>query len=330
MTGLASLGTFIATLMFGLFAGAGGPPGAPGYFADTVRWGTRNVVQLRSAQTGVVIRRVATFGQSLTGNGFALSPDGRSLYVTVIPTGRRWRNLLLERLDLPGGARTVIARGQHPAVSADGRRLAYASAGPGKGLRVAIRDLGSGVTRSLDLSPQVGTDTDPLNATVAWFGDGSSVAVIPRAELVALAGHWRRPPSPRGCSALRRSACLIVIHPDASGALTARRLTVPVTADGSLELAPDGRHPDSLLMTVDGSHDTGVIDRVTITGSRLTVRRVASIPSGMVLAFDPSGTHILYLLGHSPPALWRATISGARLTGRRQLLGSSQLGAVSW
>jgi hypothetical protein len=42
------------------------------------------------------------------------------------------------------------------------------------------------------------------------------------------------------------------------------------------------------------------------------------------------GTHILYLLGHSPPALWRATISGARLTGRRQLLGSSQLGAVSW
>jgi hypothetical protein len=48
------------------------------------------------------------------------------------------------------------------------------------------------------------------------------------------------------------------------------------------------------------------------------------------MAFDPAARRVLYLVGHSPPALWTATIAGRRLSHRHLLIKDSQLGAVAW
>lgn len=48
------------------------------------------------------------------------------------------------------------------------------------------------------------------------------------------------------------------------------------------------------------------------------------------MAIDRSGTRLLFLLGHSPPAFWEATIGRGHLTHRRRLLADSRLGPVAW
>jgi hypothetical protein len=46
--------------------------------------GERHGLELRSAATGQLLKRVATIGESFTGNGLAISPDGSAVYATVI------------------------------------------------------------------------------------------------------------------------------------------------------------------------------------------------------------------------------------------------------
>jgi hypothetical protein len=48
------------------------------------------------------------------------------------------------------------------------------------------------------------------------------------------------------------------------------------------------------------------------------------------IAFAPAGDRLLYLLGHSPPALVSAQIVGERLVGAHQLLADARLFAAFW
>jgi hypothetical protein len=48
------------------------------------------------------------------------------------------------------------------------------------------------------------------------------------------------------------------------------------------------------------------------------------------VAFDPSGRQLLYLVGHSSPELWAATIKGHQLIHRHLLVENPSLDAFAW
>jgi uncharacterized protein (UPF0548 family) len=57
---------------------------------------------------------------------------------------------------------------------------------------------------------------------------------------------------------------------------------------------------------------------------------VVGLGSSLPVAIDRTGEHVLYLVGHSRPALWEATIADGRLTRVRQLIANANLGAAAW
>ena len=65
----------------------------------------------------------------------------------------------------------------------------------------------------------------------------------------------------------------------------------------------------------------------------LTSRRSspsASLPPDLVMAVSPSADAVLYLVRHTPPALWVAELSGGRPVNARLLVGNSKLGSIAW
>jgi hypothetical protein len=103
------------------------------------------------------------------------------------------------------------------------------------------------------------------------------------------------------------------------------RLAGP-SLEGGVVLAGSPTKPTALLLATSGLGDDTVIERIAETGE---ITRLLTIPNSLPLAFDPSGSHLLYLVGHDPPRLTEATIAGGQLTPgpwRR----ASDLGASAW
>ena len=119
-----------------------------------------------------------TFGSSFTNNGLALSPDGREIYFTLIPKARRRGqfNLLLERLTITTRRQTLLADGELPAVSPDSRLLAYVTGAESRS--IAVRDLATAATRSIDLTGLLGTFADVFDGSLAWLANGSGLALV--------------------------------------------------------------------------------------------------------------------------------------------------------
>jgi len=68
----------------------------------------------------------------------------------------------------------------------------------------------------------------------------------------------------------------------------------------------------------------GTLTEVSLRGRGVVERAIARLPAQiMSVAIAPDGDRILYLLGHTPPALWVATIRNGRLVGRHRLLTDS-------
>ncbi|MDQ6804018.1 MAG: hypothetical protein M3065_03405 [Actinomycetota bacterium] len=301
--------------------------------------GGRQVVELRSPVTGRVRTVLGTFGQSFTNNGLALSPDGRDVYVTLIPQRKRWTNLLLERIAVSDKKRTLIARGEQPAVSPDSQLLAYTAGGRAGSQSVAVRDLASGTTRSINIAGLIGSGGDPLGASVTWLADGSNVAVVPAGVAYAVSGAShasKRPVAP--CHAPVGSSCLVIVHVTPAGqALTARRFILP-GVHGIQTLSGDAAAPGSLLLAADDAKNNAVIDKITPAGSTIRVQQLLSIPRGLAITFDPAGRHLLYLTNTIPlpntdittVTLWNATIASGHLIDRERLIRNPQLGAAAW
>jgi hypothetical protein len=57
---------------------------------------------------------------------------------------------------------------------------------------------------------------------------------------------------------------------------------------------------------------------------------VLNLGGDLPLAIDRSGAHILYLVGHSPPALWEATVPGAGRNDAHRLIADSKLDRAAW
>lgn len=279
---------------------------------------------LYSSSTGALTRRLATFSETtFTNNGLAFTPDRGAVYFTLIPRHAERRFYLrLMRLDVATRRQTFIADGAQPAISDDGTELAYATFPHG----LAVRDLAAGQTRTIGLVTELGRAANLLDATTTWLADGSEVAIIPSAPAWDLVGH--RPPPARWCGTTDAHAVVVFVHVPAPPA--------PLSADcvhlGGIALTPaialsgSQSYPSSLLLATDTDRDSTRIERIPQTG---TTTRMLTIRDSLPLAFDPTGTHLLYLVGHSPPVLWEATIADGHLSDRRRLPKRSW-GPIAW
>jgi hypothetical protein len=314
----------LAALMAPSFTGAS-VPAPPQTFVAVTEGGHRSRWQMSvySSTTGAIVRQLASFsGKRFTNNGLAYAPDGTAVYFTLIPqrSTRRF-SLRLIRLDVATGRRTFIAHGAQPAVSEDGTQLAY-SASP-RGL--AVRDLATGQTRTIGLG-QLGTAANLLNATISWLADGSDIAIVPAPTPWDLVG---RPPKLYWCGTSQAHAVIVFVHVPAPPApLTADCVNLAGRAlDGRIALAGDSASPDTVLLATDTYGDRTLIERIAQTGA---TRPVLTIPHSLPLAFDPSGTHLLYLVGHNPPTLTEAGIANGELTKGRWRNPHLQVGALAW
>ena len=207
------------------------------------------------------------------------------------------------RLDTTNRRRSFVADGAQPAISSDGTQLAY-GASPGG---LAVRELATGQTRTIRL-PQLGEAANLLNASISWLADGSDVAIVP-APLWDLVG---RPPKLRWCGTSQKPAVVVFVHvpsPPAPPSAHCVRLAGPALV-GRLALACSPAAPTSLLLATTSTGDRTVVEQVAPSG---TTAPILSISDALPVAFDPTGTHLMYLVGHDPPKLTTAIITPGKL-----------------
>jgi len=106
---------------------------------------------------------------------------------------------------------------------------------------------------------------------------------------------------------------------------------VAIAAIDTLQYYPSRRvlraAPGSVLIGWSAAHDQAMIERVTPQHRTLSIVRLASIRQGLAMTFDATGSQLLYLIGHSPPALWIADLGPTGLTHARRLIANSAIGA---
>jgi hypothetical protein len=279
-------------------------------------------MSLYSSVTGARLRTLASFSpDGFSSNGMAYAPDGSAVYVTLIQQHRTAGfPLRLMRIDVASGRQTFVADGAQPALSNDGKQLAYGAAPQG----LAVRDLATGQTRTIAL-PELGQAAELGNASIHWLGDGSTVAIVPSATPWDPMG---KPPKLSWCGTSQTHPVIVFVHVPAPPApLTAVcvRLT-GAQLGGLVVLGEDPTSPTTLLVAAGGLGGGTAVQKIAETGR---VTPVLTIPDSLGLSFDPSGTHLLYLAGHKPPLLTDASITNGKLITApwRDRL---DLGALAW
>lgn len=278
--------------------------------------GSSSRIELISPRTGRVAKVVARVG---TGNGFALSPDSKDLYV-VGPAGPA---IEIRRISVATGKVSLVADGAYPAVSPDGRYLAYATGA--RFSKVAVRDLRTGRTRVIDLRSLLGNDGNFLNqGEITWLGDGDEVIAVPGiAASAATAGITARAGAGSAGSDQvppgRQSLIVIKIRPNG---LAARRIVVSDPyQEPFLVISGDLSHQRAVLIARMGFAAAGTITRVSLRRGGYRARVIARLPRGaMPVVIAPRGDRVLYLVGYTPPELWAAAIRNGHLTSQHRLL----------
>jgi hypothetical protein len=247
------------------------PPvrGLPSSFVALSEDGT---LQVRNAPDGAVQRTLASIDRSGPAT-LAVAPDGTSVYVAR-KDSRRCTEVV--RVDLSSGDIEPIGPGSDPAISLDGRRLAYVrqnSEGctgidvPG----LVIRDLATGLERTIAPGPEVGR----ILGVPSWAPGGADIAF--------------RVENPSGTPPV----VLAVDH--ASTLQDARRVDMD---DGHGWFGYLGDTGQILGLYLRGGVDptpTGLVTLDAITGEE-TGRLVATddrVPSGAVS--DRTGRHVVYV-----------------------------------
>jgi hypothetical protein len=279
--------------------------------------GMSQAIRLISPRTGRLIKVLSHLG---TGNGFALSPDSRRLFV-VGPTGK---GIVIRQISVATGRVSYIADGAYPAVSPNSRYLAYAT-GSRAMSEVAVRNLRTGVTRVISLRRLIGRDSGLLNqGAITWLGDGTEVLAVPQPDGIAVstgASGFKLRGTRCGLQDSPRGLCVIAIK-ITPGGLTAQPFFVPWRwSRYAMVISGDYSAQRSFLIARWGGRPSGAIDRVTLIAAGVAGRQVGRLP-GQALpgALAPDGDRILYILGHRPPALWLATIRNGHLIRRHLLI----------
>jgi hypothetical protein len=277
-------------------------------------------LQIRSAVTGKLIGKLGERAGTIS-----LTPNAKYVYYEGTATLDPFP---INRIAVAGGKPVRVASGEDPAVSPNGKQLAYAT---GDGDAVAIENLARHSTRRINLKALIGPGASFNNTPgiVTWLSDDRLVAFPPAdATLTARsASAATSSASTRTCSALykHRRQCVIVI--DLAAAQPAHLDVLPASRPMmNLVSAGAGPSPNSLLI---GS--LGTIERFHFGPSGVKAAGTLSVPGqeSLVEGFSPSGHEVLYLRNHGPVQLWVGTI-GARITPTRELLANADLGTISW
>jgi hypothetical protein len=233
------------------------------------------------------------------------------------------------------GHRSFVADGALPAISPDGRYLAYATGR--RFTEMALRDLTSGRTTVISLRGQIGTGASLLAGQVSWLGDGTQIVVRPAGGLTAVAA--RSPVTPPGNSCGKQNLqdqqdsqhhlCLVLVSQNSGKLLRASRVYVPGNW-GDQPLISGDVAGSSTLLLAGSPASRALLGVATVSAAGVTVQRVAPLPRGALpVAFAPGGDRILYLRGHGP-ALWVATIASGRPAGAHLVFTGSSKGAFGW
>jgi hypothetical protein len=311
-----------------------GRPADPPYIAlsGESSKATHGAIRLISPVSGQLVRQFPRVG---TGNGFAVSPDGRSVFVVQVAR----RVIGIDQINVSTGKVTFVVPGAYPAVSPDSRYLAYATGR--RFTEIAVRDLAAGTSRVIGLGGQMGQGGTFLNeGTVLWLGSRELLAVPGMEAIAASAGAPARSrASAAACaqesaSGAHAGLCAFVITVGPRG-LSDRKIILPSRwVSGIAVLGPDLVRPGNFLRAATGWKSAGSVSRLTVSGSRVTAHQIAFLPEGaMPVAIAPDGDRVLYLVGHTPPALWVAAIKDGRLTGQHLLYSDNSrfgIGAVAW
>jgi hypothetical protein len=276
----------------------------PRYLSESVT-GNHGVLKLCSPRTGREVRGIRSFpvtaGRTpspltLTANGDAVSPDGRTAF--AVSVGRS--GMMIARVPTGGGRPSVIAAGAQPSISPNGRILAYGTGRSGKVL--AVRDLASGRTRSIDLARWIGHgNLEPGgvgNGSMTWLSNNTDVAVIPDEGIFwDLVGRRPHPPKNPCSNKQGETTCVLVVHTGGSSSqpLRVTRYVLAVGVQDLRTLGADQANPRALL----AASFPLVVERIELNTPTATITPlVTTLGNGLADAFDPSGTELLYQGGH--------------------------------
>ncbi|MGI8697433.1 MAG: TolB family protein [Mycobacteriales bacterium] len=275
-----------------------------------------SIVQLSSA-TGTVEKVLAKTGTALTDN-LAISPDGSAVYAA-------WRvrqSDVIYRISVATGRVQKVGAGWNPAVSPDGRYLAYVSNGGDP--FVFVRDLRSGRISKWSLTSVVPGCAEL--SSVNWLGDDRRL-VIQTAHSggcpkVDRKGNYSLTP------AVDTPLRLVTLDPTAKDARPHAVSIFGLPAaflDGYHVVSGGTAAPSSLLVSYVGN-----LYRINLDAPHPAAVAFVRMPQSVVFATDRSGTHLLYVHPFKPNAIYRGTIAGRRLTDVRSLPFAPIFEDVAW
>jgi len=285
--------------------------------------GVPGVIQVASTADGRVLARLASTYTLYTQNGLARSPDGAIIYFDrLLPIGRG--EVEISAVSAAGGPVTNVAQGIDPVVSPDGRYLAYEPASSDLE-PVAITNLTTGATRTIDLYKLLAGYAIQFGKGVSWLSDNDQLAVI--ADKV---GGATECPAVVPCptTAVSFSARLIVLDLNTPNP-AATAMTVDSPPGQTWTFVAGGPSPGSAVIFKESSPTSSAASELTeidFSAPGHPQRNVASAPGvTQPVSVDASVTHLLYLDGTT---LNTATISNGKLANIHSLPGAYAI--ASW
>ena len=279
---------------------------------------------LFSPVTGKAVWSVPAAGMA---GQFAVAPDSKTVYVTRSINGQPQ----ISSISVRTGKVSFVADGLQPSVSPDSRYLAYVTGAQYS--RLAIRDLATGTTRSIDLTVRLG-NSRLLNGQLTWFANGTQVVILPRPDATSLANASGSSSASNACGQRhpRRSFCLLVVN-TGGARLQANRIIVSYTGLNTADVLSQAVMISGLVLSpgTPAGYDqrmhtvilatTAVVRSplyvmVTLVGDQpgaegdvyLPVPRLATLA-----AIAPDAGGVVYLMprtGHSRPSVWVAEVGG--------------------
>jgi hypothetical protein len=272
--------------------------------------GSPRVVQLRSATTGQVVEVLEEHDPDYQGG--ALTLDGRYAYVAR-STG--W----IDQIATATRAQQRLVRGQNPAVSPNGRFLAYNTGRSGE--TPVVRDLLTGVTRAIDLGRlRAGPDD-----SITWLGGSATLVLAPQPTFINSAAVTR--PLGNCGDSQRLATCLIVVEHATSRRPAAHRVALPGPPGVTIKVAGVDSHANMLLLARGFPGGYSTLTRVVIRPAGARVIRTLSLGRRTPVAFSPTGQRIIYQTD-TPRALWSATVGEQHLAHAHRLTAAGFWGAA--